>query len=76
MNPLDICGNNFTGILNLDGRRIPAMHIDENKKFDKRTMDRKIREGLISQKEYEQYLASLPDVSGKICDKEDETHGD
>ncbi|NIQ39034.1 MAG: hypothetical protein GTN81_10645 [Proteobacteria bacterium] len=52
------------------------MHIDENKKFDKRTMDRKIREGLISQKEYEQYLASLPDVSGKICDKEDETHGD
>jgi hypothetical protein len=48
------------------------MHIDENKKFDKRTMDRKIREGLISQKEYKQYMASLPDVSEKIYTEEDE----
>ena len=48
------------------------MHVDEYKKFDKRTIDRKIREGSISQKEYEKYLASLPDVSGKVHNPEDE----
>ena len=47
------------------------MHIDQNKKFDKRSIDQAIREGLISQKEYEDYLASLPDVSDKIDDGQD-----
>jgi len=48
------------------------MHIDEQKKFDKRTIDRKIREGHISQKEYQQYLKSLQDVSDKIDEGEKE----
>lgn len=44
------------------------MHIDENKKFDKRSIDRKIREGSLPRKEYKDYLAGLPDVSDKIYD--------
>jgi len=42
------------------------MHVDPEKKFDKRSIERKIREGLVSQKEYEDYLAGLPDLSGKV----------
>ncbi len=49
------------------------MHIDEQKKFDKRTIDRKIREGQISQKEYQQYLKGLRDVSKKIDEGEKES---
>jgi len=48
------------------------MHVDEKKKFDKRTIDRKIREGSIPWKEYEDYLASLPDVSDKAYEPESE----
>ncbi len=42
------------------------MHIDENKKFDKRNIERNIKNGVITQKEYELYLSKLPDVSDKI----------
>jgi len=49
------------------------MHVDENKRFDKRTIDQNIREGSLSRKEYEDYLASLPDVSGKVHDSEKPT---
>jgi hypothetical protein len=42
------------------------MHIDENKKFDIRNIERNIKEGIISQKDYENYLSKLPDVSDKI----------
>ncbi len=42
------------------------MHIDENKKFDKRTIDKNLREGVIPAEEWEQFLKSLPDVSGKV----------
>lgn len=48
------------------------MHIDGKKKFDKRGVDRKIREGSISQRQYEDYLASLPDVSDKVYDPANE----
>ncbi len=41
------------------------MHIDENKKFDKRNIDKNIKEGMLSQKEYEIHLSRLPDVSDK-----------
>ena len=41
------------------------MHIDENKKFDKRNIEKNIKEGVISQKECEIYLSRLPDVGGK-----------
>jgi len=42
------------------------MHIDESKKFDKRNIERNIKDGVITQKEYELYLSKLPDVSDKI----------
>lgn len=51
------------------------MHIDEKKKFDRRTIDRKIREGEIFQKDYKAYLAGLPDVSDKVYESEQETAG-
>jgi len=47
------------------------MHIDENKKLDKRSIDQKIREGLVSEREYEDHLASLSDVSHKVDDGQD-----
>jgi hypothetical protein len=42
------------------------MHIDESKKFDKRTIERDLREGNVSAKEWEQFLKKLPDVSDKV----------
>lgn len=42
------------------------MHIDESKKFDKRTIQRNLKEGIISAKEWEQFLKKLPDVSDKV----------
>ncbi len=42
------------------------MHIDESKKFDKRNIERNLKEKIITLKEYESYLARLPDVSDKI----------
>ena len=41
------------------------MHIDENKKFDKRNIEKNIKDGMISQKECDIYLSRLPDVSDK-----------
>lgn len=43
------------------------MHIDENKKFDKRTIERNLKEGIISDKEWETFLKKLPDVSDKVA---------
>jgi len=65
------------------------MHTDESKKFDKRNIERNVRDGIITTKDYETYLAKLPDVSDKTFDpdgpvdesmdvvpeKEGETHG-
>ena len=42
------------------------MHIDETKKFDKRTIQRNLKEGIVSAKEWEQFLKKLPDVSDKV----------
>ncbi|NIO05723.1 MAG: hypothetical protein GTN74_14290 [Proteobacteria bacterium] len=47
------------------------MHIDEKKRFDKRTIDRRIRNGLISRKEFETYLKKLPNVAHKIDDEKE-----
>ena len=47
------------------------MHIDESKKFDRRNIDRNLKEGVITLKEYEGYLAKLPDASDKIYTPED-----
>lgn len=37
----------------------------ESRKYDTRTIERFIREGKISDEEYEKYLASLPDAADK-----------
>ncbi len=42
------------------------MHIDEDKKFDKRNVVRNIKSGIISQKDYEIFLSKLPDASNKL----------
>lgn len=42
------------------------MHIDESKKFDKRTIERNLKEGIVSAEEWEQFLKGLPDVSDKV----------
>jgi len=47
------------------------MHIDEQKKFDKRNIERNIKNGMVSQKDYEIYLSKLLDVSDKISNPEE-----
>jgi hypothetical protein len=42
------------------------MHIDEGKKFDKRNIAKNIKNGIITQKDYEIFLSKLPDVSDKL----------
>ena len=42
------------------------MHTDETKKFDKRNVEGNIRGGIITKKDYETYLAKLPDVREKL----------
>ena len=46
------------------------MHIDEQKKFDKRNIERNIKNGIITQKDYEIYLSKLPDVSDILFNPE------
>jgi hypothetical protein len=47
------------------------MHIDENKKFDKRNIVRNIKNGIITQKDYEIFLSKLPDASEKLFNPEE-----
>ena len=47
------------------------MHIDENKKFDKRNIEKNVKEGIITQKDYEILLSKLPDVSDKLFSHEE-----
>ncbi len=42
------------------------MHIDESKKFDRRTIEKKLREGIVSAEEWENFLRTLPDVSDNV----------
>jgi hypothetical protein len=46
------------------------MHINEAKKFDKRNIAKNLKNGTISQKDYEIYLSRLPDVSDKLFNPE------
>lgn len=48
------------------------MHIDEGKKFDKRNIERNIKNGVITLKDYQAYLAKLPDVSEKIFNPDED----
>ena len=47
------------------------MHIDESKRFDKRNVAQNIRNGIISQKDYEIFLSKLPDASEKLFNPEE-----
>jgi hypothetical protein len=47
------------------------MHIDEDKKFDKRNVARNIKSGVISQKDYETFVLRLPDASNKLFNPEE-----
>ncbi len=47
------------------------MHIDEQKRFDKRNLRSNVKNGIISQKDYENFLSRLPDVSSKLFNPEE-----
>ena len=47
------------------------MHIDENKKFDKRNIEKNIKNGIVMEKDYEMFLSKLPDVSDKLFSPEE-----
>ena len=47
------------------------MHIDEGKRFDKRNVAQNIRNGIITQKDYEIFLSKLPDTSEKLFNPEE-----
>jgi len=47
------------------------MHIDEDKKFDKRNISMNIRNGIITQKDYEILLSKLPDANDKLFNPEE-----
>jgi hypothetical protein len=47
------------------------MHIDQQKRFDKRNIEKNTKNGTITQKDYETYLSKLPDVSDKIFNPEE-----
>lgn len=40
--------------------------------FDSRTVERNIKRGLITRKEYERFLKSLPDAAGNVAPAETE----
>ena len=45
---------------------------DDPRFWDVRTLERKLRRGLISRKEFEKYLKALDDVASKVAE---ESHG-
>jgi len=47
------------------------MHIDENKRFDKRNIEKNVKDGIITEKDYEMFLSKLPDVSDKLFSPEE-----
>ena len=59
------CDNNnkLELIQRVSAWRVSIMHIDESKKFDRRTIEKNLKEGIISAEEWEKYLKGLPDVS-------------
>jgi len=47
------------------------MHLDPEKKFDKRNLERGVRNGIITEKDVKTYLSKLPDLSGKLSSEEE-----
>ncbi len=52
------------------------MHIDESKKYDRRNIERNIKDGIIAEKDYEIYLSKLPDISDKSFNLEEDITDD
>lgn len=52
-----------------------AMHVDPQKKFDVRNIERNLREGVVTPEEYREFLDSLPDASHKVRREGDEGEG-
>lgn len=42
------------------------MYMDQDKKFNKRSFERNIQNGIITQKDYRTYSSKLPDMSDKL----------
>ena len=58
------CDNNIKlNLISIFGEGVTTVHIDDDKKFDNRTIDRNLREGIISTEEWKKNLKALPDVS-------------
>jgi hypothetical protein len=49
---------------------------DDSKLYDVRTLERRLRRGIINKKDYEKYLKGLPDASDKIAPPESDGDGD
>jgi hypothetical protein len=49
---------------------------DDSKLYDVRTLERRLRRGIINKKDYEKYLKSLPDAAGNIAPPETDSDGD
>ena len=50
---------------------------DEGRQFDVRTLDRNLRKGTVTRKDYERWVKNLPDVTDKsVVSKPDESRDD
>ena len=47
------------------------MHIDEDKILDKRNIGRNVKDGIMTQKDYEILLSKLPDARDKLFNPEE-----
>ncbi len=43
-----------------------------NRLFDRRTVERNIKKGLVTRKDYDKYMKSLGDSAGKMADPEED----
>ncbi len=50
-----------------------AMHTDESKRYDKRNIESNLRRRIVAKKDYENFLAKLPDVSDKVFNPEEKS---
>lgn len=51
------------------------MNRDESRLYDVRTLERRLRKGILSKKDFDKYLKSLPDAAGKVAPVEDTEQG-
>ena len=49
------------------------MHTDEGKRYDKRNIQNNLQRRIMTKKDFENFLAELPDVSDKIFNPEEIT---